>query len=171
VNKPREISAAAHTRSFCSLQRWTYRFLVRANLSIRRVTRTVSISDELLRNRLTSFLEQVSGIFSRNPAIVWINMDQTGVQYEMFPRSTIELVGGRSVPIKTGGNTTERVTIAVTITSQGEKLPLMAIFKGSPTGRIRREFSSHLNYPSTITYAVQRCAWMDEQLMLMWIDR
>lgn len=166
------LNQEARAKPFPHLQKWTYRFLIRRSLSIRRVSRRVTIEDNVLQTRLVMLLEEVSQIYFSQPNTVWINMDETGIQYEMIPRSTIDFVGAETIAIETEGSTSARVTLAVTICSTGEKLPLMAIFKGSTTGRIVREFANpYLEYPSTMEYSVQTSAWMDEQMMLHWINR
>jgi hypothetical protein len=58
--------------------------------------------------------------------------------------------------------------VAVTITADGTVLPAMVIFKGSPKGKIAtREFSS---YPTNSMYRCQENAWMDEAVMVAWVD-
>jgi hypothetical protein len=47
-------------------------------------------------------------------------------------------------------------------------LASMIIFKGAPNRRIARmEFAA---YPTTNHYHCQENAWMDEQVMLAWVD-
>ncbi len=56
----------------------------------------------------------------------------------------------------------------MTIVADGPVLPATVIFKGSPKGRIMtREFSS---YPTTSMYRCQENAWMDEAVMIVWVD-
>lgn len=61
-----------------------------------------------------------------------------------------------------------RVTVAVTLTANGEMLPPLFIFKGKPGGRIEREFA---DYPAGGIYTVQEKAWMDESIMLVWVEQ
>jgi hypothetical protein len=76
-----------------------------------------------------------------------INMDQTPVYFAMNAKKT---------------------TVAVTITADGMVLPLMVIFKGEPNGRIaKKEFA---RYPAPHSYCCQENAWMDEVVMLAWVD-
>ena len=52
-----------------------------------------------------------------------------------------------------------RVTVAVTVTANGEMLKPMLIFKGKPGGQTQqREFPSYFNES---LYACQDQAWMD----------
>jgi hypothetical protein len=78
------------------------------------------------------------------------------------------LSGVCTVSVLTSTNNTCRVTVAVTITASGKQLTPMVIFKGSPTGRIAKEQIQ--NYDHTAIYEVQKNAWMDERVMLHWVD-
>jgi hypothetical protein len=97
-----------------------------------------------------------------------INMDQTPIFFCMLPRTTLERIGSRTVNVRTPTASTLRVTVAVTITANGDMLPPLFVFKGKPGGRISREFTG---YPSGGVYTVQDSAWMDESIMLIWIDQ
>jgi len=63
---------------------------------------------------------------------------------------------------------TMRVTVAVTVTAGGDMLPAMLIFKGKPRGRIEQEFRE---YNQGGHYCVQEKAWMDEGIVLAWIEK
>ena len=65
----------------------------------------------------------------------------------------------------------DRLTLALTVASNGEKLPPMAIYQAEPNVRVAREFSRVNNpYPQGIHYMCNRSAWMIEPAMLEWID-
>ena len=98
-----------------------------------------------------------------------LNMDQTLIFFSMHAKTTLDLVGTRTINIRASTNSTMRVTVAVTITASGEILQPMIVFKGSPRpgGRIHREFP---NYPRGSHYVCQPRAWMDEKVMLKWVD-
>jgi hypothetical protein len=58
--------------------------------------------------------------------------------------------------------------MAVTIAGDGMVLPSTIIFKGKHDGRIARlEFAT---YPAGHHYRCQEAAWMDEQVMLAWVE-
>jgi hypothetical protein len=63
---------------------------------------------------------------------------------------------------------TKRVTIAAMIVADGTLLPLMIIFKGTPNGRVAR--TEFVAYPTTNHYRCQENAWMDKQVMLVWVN-
>jgi hypothetical protein len=95
-------------------------------------------------------------------------MDQTPIPFTFNAKKTLELVGKRTVHIRKSTNDTKRVTCALTVTASGKVLPPMLIFKGSPNGRIMQEFPT---FPNNIVYACQVNAWMDERMMLLWVDQ
>ncbi len=56
----------------------------------------------------------------------------------------------------------------VTITADGTLLPVMVVFKGKANGKIARtELGS---YPTTNPYHCQESAWMDEVVMVAWVE-
>ncbi len=56
----------------------------------------------------------------------------------------------------------------MTITASGHTLTPIVIFKGAENGRIKkREFST---YPTDMLYQMRKNAWMDERVMLFWVD-
>ena len=98
-----------------------------------------------------------------------INMDQTPVPFTYNAKKTLEVVGRRTVHVRKSTGDTKRATFAMTVTASGKVLKPLLIFKGKAGGRIeKREFPT---YPSEILYACQENAWMDENLMLMWVRK
>ncbi len=65
-----------------------------------------------------------------------LNMDQTPVYFPMSTKRTLEVVGKRTIHIRTLMNNTRQATVAVTIADDGTVLPSMIIFKGKHDGRI-----------------------------------
>ncbi len=99
-----------------------------------------------------------------------INMDQTPVYFLMNAKPTYEVIGRKTVHIRTSRNDTKRVTVVVTITADGTLLPSTLVFKGGANGRIvTRDFQSG-DYPTTNFYKCQDAAWMDEQVMIAWVN-
>ena len=98
-----------------------------------------------------------------------VNMDQTPVPFTFNPSRTLELIGRRTVHVRKSTNDTKRATFAMTVTASGKVLTPLVVFKGKPGGRIaQREFPT---YPKEMLYACQENAWMDEKVMLMWVDK
>ena len=98
-----------------------------------------------------------------------LNMDQTPISYSYHSNKTLDTRGARTIHVLASTTDTKRVTVAATVTASGKMLPPFMIFKGTPNGRIAsREFGT---YPPTGKYACQKKAWMDEDLMHVWIDQ
>ncbi|MFM7225765.1 MAG: hypothetical protein ACKO1Y_10145 [Actinomycetota bacterium] len=97
-----------------------------------------------------------------------LNMDQTPVFFSMTSKRTLEVIGVKTVHIRVSPNDTKRATVAVTIASEGTVLPSMIVFKGKADGRIA--WSELSTYPTTHHYQCQDNAWMDERVMITWVD-
>ena len=97
-----------------------------------------------------------------------MNMDQTPVYFSMAPKKTLAKKGEKTVHIRTSTSDTKRATVAVTICADGTVLPSVVIFKGKPGGRIEKtEFAT---FPPNHQYHCQAAAWMDESVMIAWVD-
>ena len=98
-----------------------------------------------------------------------VNMDETNVDFDTKTGETYDYQGAKTVNHTTTGSSM-RATIILAVTKSGEKLPPFLIFKGTPGGRIHREWTKAGNtYPPGIVYTVQKKAWCDHSLMLQWI--
>jgi hypothetical protein len=96
-------------------------------------------------------------------------MDQTPIPFTYHAQKTLEVVGRRTVHVRKSTCETKRGTFAMTITASGKVLNPMLILKGKPGGKIeKREFPT---FPSEVLYACQDNAWMDEGVMLMWVQK
>jgi DDE superfamily endonuclease len=76
--------------------------------------------------------------------------------------------GSRTVAIK-GATSSDRCTVML---GGDLKVPPFVIYTGSSgwTGRVQREVESKLGFPLEMEYSVQPKGWMDEELMLIWIE-
>jgi len=96
-----------------------------------------------------------------------LNMDQTPVFFSMSSKKTYEVIGKKTIHIRTLTNDMKRVTVTVTIAADGTVLPSTLVFKGKPGGRIEKnEFKTH---PNGHFYKCQENAWMDEEMMIAWV--
>jgi hypothetical protein len=97
-----------------------------------------------------------------------LNMDQMLVNFLMSTKKTLELVGKKTIHIRTSTNNTRRATVAVTIAGDGTVLPLTIIFKGKHDGHIAQlKFAT---YPAGHHYCCQDAVWMDKHVMLAWVE-
>jgi DDE superfamily endonuclease. len=118
-------------------------------------------------------------------------MDQTAMFFSMKPRTTIDEKGKRTVTVHDTKNGDSRITVAVSITADWQVLKPFLVMKGKHISiipsflfyqslsnysainigksgrRIERSFN---NFPVGGHYKVQDNAWMDERLMLVWVE-
>jgi len=97
-----------------------------------------------------------------------INMDQTPVFFSIHPKKNLEILGQKTVVIRTSTNDTRRATVALTITAAGDQLVPMVVYEGTKNGMIKKRELQH-HHPTCI-YETQENAWMDERLMLRWVE-
>ena len=98
-----------------------------------------------------------------------LNMDQTPIPFTFNSKSTLEVVGARTVDVHKSTNDTKQATAAITITASGKMLPPLLVFKGAKNGRIaKKEFPT---FDKSMYYTCQENAWMDERVMLLWVEK
>ena len=97
-----------------------------------------------------------------------LNMDQMLVYFAMSAKHTLEVTGTKTIHIRTTADDTKQATVAITITADGTLLPAMVVFKGTSRGRIAMHELG--TYPTTNHYRCQENAWMDEAVMVAWVD-
>ena len=94
-----------------------------------------------------------------------INMDETGVWFDMSSTRSVETVGARQVPIRRVKNSKTRMIAVISITAGGRVLKPFLIFRGQ---RMTRELSAidqnHLRI------LVQQNAWMDTNCMARYCE-
>jgi hypothetical protein len=146
--------------------------LLRKKLSIRRITRTVSLSDSELQARSEDFLCKIGTQVRSQPSTIFLNMDQTAIESNMIPNNTIEVRGSKAVACNKKTKSIGRVTAILAVCSNGERLWPMLVFKGTRGGRVHRQVRSiAMGFPNRLYCLVQKKAWTDEDIMLEWIDQ
>jgi hypothetical protein len=76
-------------------------------------------------------------------------------------------IGSNSVQQRSSTSETKGITLAATVTVSVKMLTPFLIFKSAQNGRIAREF---ITFTVEGKYACQPKAWMDEEMMNVWID-
>jgi hypothetical protein len=127
---------------------------------------------ETVINDFVSFVNEHIQTMKVPPNAV-VNIDETNVDYDMSPTSTLNRRGGRTVSVL-GTGSSGRATVLLGVSLTGEKLPPFIVFAGKRSGRVIREVTGDVlarGFPAEVVMSVQAKAWMDEELMLEWIDR
>ena len=98
-----------------------------------------------------------------------LNMDQTPIRFTFNQKSTLQLIGRRTMHMCKSTSDTKQATCALTITASGKMLDPLMVFKGKPNGRIvTREFPE---FPDGILYTSQDNAWMEEKVIIQWVEK
>ena len=108
------------------------RFLAANNLTHRVATHKAQRSPGEVSAEALAFLEvQVprANDPSRHQDFV-MNMDQTPVYHSMEGDKTIDAVGAKTINLRTAANDGQRISVAVTLTASGRRVPSMIVFKG-----------------------------------------
>lgn len=118
------------------LRRWSYLFLARHGLSIRRVTRIGQKLSGHLKEVQEDMAESVRLRLAEGGSLHgmdlkhFINMDQTAVWFEMKSGTTVDLVGKNTISIRDSGSNSKRCTVVLAVAADGTKLPPFVVFKG-----------------------------------------
>jgi hypothetical protein len=107
-------------------------------------------------------------VIGRYSADLILNMDETNVDFDPSPRTTLSRIGERSVNAHISGHSGWCIVI-LACTMSGIKLPAMVIWQGVPNGRIARELLGQLFACDNIKHTVQVWGWMDSDKYQLWV--
>ena len=89
-----------------------------------------------------------------------LNMDQTPIPFTFNSKTTLEVVGARTVHVCKSTNDTKCATAPITVTASGKMLLTLLVFIGAKNGRIvKKEFPT---FDNSMYYTCQENAWMHE---------
>ncbi|RQM26912.1 hypothetical protein B5M09_001718 [Aphanomyces astaci] len=108
---------------------WIHGFKRRHGLSLRSRTRIGQDSPDDGVAALEAFSARVRALVLEHDIDLVYNADQTGVNYEYLPTKTLNTAGDKTVWVKCGGKTKERVTAMLLADSNGTKLPLFLVLR------------------------------------------
>lgn len=155
---------------------WCGRFMIRSNLTLRRITTAGRLSRaNLLAEKISfsttvkDYLKAAFGGAGSSVRKRVLNMDQTAIFGDAKVITTVEEVGAETVPCITEGPTSCRVTVALLVRADGVMFPPHFVFKGAPAGAVEREVRMFAP-PDVATFSVQENAWFDDRVMQEWID-
>jgi hypothetical protein len=100
-----------------------------------------------------------------------VNIDETNIDFDLVSGSTLAGRGDCTVACATTGSS-NRCTVMLGVTMDGEKLPSFVIFKGAntPCSKIMKKFDSvesrsKFGYPEGMFYTVQAKGWTRQGCM------
>ena len=91
-----------------------------------------------------------------------INMDETPMYFDIVPGRTVDMKGTKTVEARTTGAEKRHITVVLAVSNNGDVLPLITIFKGKQV--------LELYVPWSFVVCVQEKGWVDELIMLRWIN-
>ena len=130
-----------------------------AGLTHRLGTHTTQQSPKVMEQAARDFMELMQQkVAQMNPDHV-LNMDQMPILFSYHNKCTWDEKGVKTVHTQSSTSDIMRATLAATVSTSGEVLPPLLIFKGEKNGRI--EEKELPNLPPMCLYAVQkRHGWM-----------
>ncbi|RHY14864.1 hypothetical protein DYB25_012442 [Aphanomyces astaci] len=158
---------ANKTSGYKSLLKLLQRFCSDHGFSRQKPSKAKRTQVELDATR-TAFAKEFNLAFEGFSRDAIINVDETGMHYDMPPHAIWAVRGGSS-KISSGEKHSYRMTAVLTVRANGDKLPIHFILRGEPGGRIEQgEFDS---YPIGHFYSVQESAWMDERVWAFYLRK
>ena len=85
------------------------------------------------------------------------NMDETAIWLDMPGLTTVDVIGAKSVPLKTTGHEKEKVTVCLAAFEDGRKLPPMMVFKG-------KKMPPELKNVNGVIITMSPNGWMNQEL-------
>ena len=157
-----------HNPGFNASRGWVEKCFKRNRLSLLRRTSVSQKLPKQLEGPLTKFYED-AGRYMRigkySLALVG-NMDETPAFFDMVPSKSICKKGTRECIVRTSGNEKKHVIVILSATADGTMLAHMIIFKGKTEKTIK-----DLRIPEGFVIKTQKKAWMDEDLMQVWVEQ
>ena len=147
---------------------WLFKFMKRNNLSLRRKTSVVQKDPDLLISKIVSYILRVRRLqmkYSYQSSDI-IAFDETPVWAGMVSDTTVDVVGKKTVSMKTTGHKKCHVTAGLAAKSDGTKLKPIIVFKVA-----KREVKQLQKvYKNKCFIATSTHGWMDADLTLSWVN-
>jgi hypothetical protein len=161
---------------FSRTRDWVYKCVLPNNhLSIRRATHNanVNLTAEQKQRNEDDFVESVKNtakLHDIKPGFI-LNMDQTGVHFDMVSTTTVAQKGQKSIAVKATNNP-NCCTVFLTVAVNGEKITPLVVFKGQPDKTISKGFTKEgIGYDQRVICEIQENAYCDTRVMLVFIEK
>ena len=156
--------------------RWAYRYLKRNGFSIRRIShqgqfipREHSVIKKKFINDIINRRKEINIEYDDNSRI--INMDETPCYLDMNYETTIDFTGKKNVETLTNGKEQYRISVILSITGDGYKLPPLIIMKGEKGKTIENSFKNLWYIKNKdIFIHCQSNGWCTSEIFGLWIN-
>lgn len=143
------------------------RFCMRNNLTYRRPTHQAQETNQTARDQCALALEFLADVYDHlldGNFEYFVNLDETPIYIDPTITRTIDEVGTRTVDVVNSGHTKSRMTLLLTIASDGSMAPAYLLFKGLKK-------APQCDYPATIIPNASSSGTMDEYLFIDFIEK
>lgn len=160
--------------SFNKCPSWIYDLLPRNGLSVRRKSSDQKVYNEQEMGDIhLDYVTHISKLITFHeihPGRV-INMDKTGLYFDVGISKTIHFTGSKSVSIRNTNNI-NTCTVFLAVTLNGEKLKPLVVFKGQPSSTVAKRMKMEDSaIDSRVMTCYQQKACCDADVMNIWIEK
>lgn len=143
---------------------WLRQFMKRNRYSFRRTTHVAQKNEELLSDRMQSFLRFVVTMRKKRdyPLSAIGNMDETPIWVDMPGNYTMEIVGQKTISMVSTGHEKSRITVMLGAMADGTKLAPMVLFKGVRPPK-------DIEIPAGIIVKMTPQAWANAEVIKHWL--
>ncbi|RHY00133.1 hypothetical protein DYB36_013388 [Aphanomyces astaci] len=124
-----------HRSGYKSLLKLLQQFCAHHGFTRQKPAKSKQTQEQLEKVR-QEFAQDFNVAFSGFSPSVIINVDETGMSYDMPPHAIWSVKGGSS-KISSGEKHSYRMTAVLSVRANGEKLPILFILRGSPVAALK----------------------------------
>ncbi|KAL1466476.1 hypothetical protein MTO96_042709 [Rhipicephalus appendiculatus] len=144
---------------------WCFRFMRRNQLVMRARTTVYQKLPDDFQTQLERFSSFVREEVAKNNVSTShiVNMDEVPLTFDIPLGRSVAEKGQKTVTVRTTGHEKSHFTVVLACCADGTKLPPMLTFK--------RETLPKDIFPPTVVIQANTKGWMDEEMMVVWLDR
>jgi DDE superfamily endonuclease len=124
---------------------------------------------EIIVNKLPDMVKEKIKMLDIQPCDIYY-VDQTSIYYSMESSYTLAPKLSCTVSIK-GCNSNKQCLVMLGASLRGGRLLPYIVFDGKAEGSIHQELILRKGCPDNVQLVVQESAWLDESIMLDWIEK
>ena len=128
-------------RDFKASDGWCRNFKKRYKISRRKINTKTKITVTEIKPLVQDFFGQIQQLRIENPDIIFLNLDETAIFFEMSGSHTLDVSSAKRTMIRTTGNDKQRITVIPIIASDGYLFPPIIIYKTTS-----KYYQNHENY-------------------------
>lgn len=100
--------------------------------------------------------------------LMFVNTDETAIYFETQPKCTLHPTGAGSLSVRCWGSNNRRLTVCVSVGSDGSKVLLFLIFKAQLNSRVAKRWHEYM--PDNVYVCCKQNGLMDQQYMKIWLE-